>query len=113
MKHPLDFKNKFWEKYGLVTDTHGDWWNYGFIDGFNHAVYTFVVSTITYFLFGKIGLIVSSILLILLFIGLEFYQAYNMRHKHPIWYNPLKWYRGRYQDIGFPAIVIMLFWLVI
>lgn len=107
-KNPLNFKNKWWEKLGLKTDTHGDVWNYGFIDGFNHFVYTAVVTSLVYWYFGAFYAKIVAGAFVALFITLEFIQTYGMKHKYPIWWNPLEWHQGRWQDILLPSIVLVV-----
>lgn len=95
----LDFENKWWEKIGLRTEDKKGW-NYGFIDGFDHAVY---------------GLVLSAIWLplgaatVLFCFGSEFDQAYHMRRtQSPQWWNPLTWHIGRHQDWVFPLLSFLV-----
>jgi hypothetical protein len=99
-------------KLGLVVDTH-EGWNKGNPDGFNHGVYSFVLSLIGLDIYLcnnptttlKLAIIISVIatLCITLYFFLEeMRQEYNMDRGRTLKVG--SWSRNRYQDILFGTV---------
>ena len=109
----LDFKRKPWEKLKIKTETK-NCWNFGFIDGFDHVVYTLIVLSVVYHFYGFYGFRIAAIVMPLLFFSMEFIQAYYMRDRQlKRWWEFWRWHNGRQQDYLLPLFAVVFFYLLI
>lgn len=111
----LDFKYKWWEALGLVTDTHKGW-NYGFIDGFNHVFWMGLSWVLSYYFFPWVSIagVSWSVLYFIPIVGgiflflEEMWQARNMRYAQVYDYWKFwKWPQGRHQDVLLAVLTVV------